>query len=44
MSDVTLPSRWSLLLRSLAGPALVGVIAGSLAAVVVPSTGVNRHP
>jgi hypothetical protein len=36
MSDNTLPSRWSLLLRSLAVPALAGVIAGSLAAVIVP--------
>jgi hypothetical protein len=36
MSDVTLPSRWSLLLRYLAGPTLAGAIAGSLAAVLVP--------
>jgi hypothetical protein len=36
MSDVTLPSRWSLLLRSLATPTLAGLIAGSIAAIVVP--------
>jgi hypothetical protein len=36
MSDITLPSRWSLLLRSLAVPTLAGVVAGSVAAVVVP--------
>ena len=36
MSDITLPSRWSLLLRSLAVPTLAGLIAGSVAAVVVP--------
>jgi len=37
MSDVVLPSRWSILLRSLAVPTLAGVIAGSVAAVVVPT-------
>jgi len=36
MSDITLPSRWSLLLRSLTVPTLAGVIAGSVAAIVVP--------
>jgi hypothetical protein len=37
MSDITLSSRWSLVLRSLAVPTLAGVIAGSVAAVVVPT-------
>jgi hypothetical protein len=36
MSDIVLPSRWSLLLRSLAGPAVAGAVIGSLAAVIVP--------
>ncbi len=36
MSDITLPSRWSLLLRSLAVPTLAGLIAGSVAAIVAP--------
>jgi len=36
MSDITIPSRWSLLVRFLAGPTLAGLVAGSVAAVVVP--------
>lgn len=36
MSDITLPSRWSLLLRFVATPTLAGLVAGSVAAIVVP--------
>ncbi|MEV7395730.1 esterase-like activity of phytase family protein [Aeromicrobium sp. NPDC092404] len=41
MPDSPLPSRLSLLVRSIARPALAGAVAGALAAVVVPSTGAS---
>jgi hypothetical protein len=37
MSEVMLPSRWSLLLRFVAGPTVAGLVAGSVAAFVVPT-------